>query len=418
MIIIAVAVVIILFLKYHYKKKFSKKECEIRHEFYLREQKLKERIEYQKERSSKSHEDFYYKEKQYKKDIKDLSDKLKESENKLFRSECLLDIEKNKFIDIIKNDPPFFKIKSLVADAESLVYDEAAEYLDEYKRAWKSAEIVKDLKHKYRELLENYKELQYKYEYMLAQFPELTNYIEEHSYEIISGTDDDDYDHARNWLSQEEYESLSEDERNQRALDNWLSGHKRTNSEVGYDYEMYIGYRYRTSPIFKWKVEQYGISKGLNDLGRDIIATREDHETGNTIVEVVQCKYWSQEKQIHENVIAQLFGTAMMYKLEHMDEFIGKGKLIVIPSLMTSTEPSDTAIRFAKLLHVRIRVEPMNEYPRIKCNVNRTTGEKIYHLPFDQQYHNVKIENDNEFYAYTVAEAVSKGFRRAYRHLL
>lgn len=324
----------------------------------------------------------------------------------------------SKLSNILKSSNPFSAVASLYSDAESIIFDQAAEYLDEDKRAWKSAEIVKDLKHKYRELLENYKELQYKYEYMLAQFPELTNYIEEHSYEIISGTDDDDDDHARNWLSQEEYDSLSEVERNQRALDNWLSGHKRTNSEVGYDYEMYIGYRYRTSPIFKWKVEQYGISKGLNDLGRDIIATREDLETGDTIVDIVQCKYWSQEKQIHENVIAQLFGTGMMYKLEHKDDVRAKGKLKVSATLMTSTQPSEMASRFAKFLGVNIRVVPMQEYPRIKCNVNRSTGEKIYHLPFDQQYHNVKIENDDEFYASTVAEAVSKGFRRAHKHII
>ena len=55
----------------------------------------------------------------------------------------------------------------------------------------------------------------------------------------------------------------------------------------------------------------------------------------------------------------------------------------------------------------------MGNFPRIKCNVNN--NEKIYHLPFDQQYDRTKIENHNEFYAYTVKESVDAGFRRALR---
>ena len=56
----------------------------------------------------------------------------------------------------------------------------------------------------------------------------------------------------------------------------------------------------------------------------------------------------------------------------------------------------------------------MQEYPRIKCNINN--GEKIYHLPFDQQYDRTQIKNNGEFYAFTVKEAILKGFKRAKRH--
>jgi len=54
-------------------------------------------------------------------------------------------------------------------------------------------------------------------------------------------------------------------------------------------------------------------------------------------------------------------------------------------------------------------------YPCIKCNVNRVTKEKIYHLPFDQQYDNTKIFEKGEFYCRTTEEAERKGFRRAFR---
>src|SRR3989339_881822 len=57
------------------------------------------------------------------------------------------------------------------------------------------------------------------------------------------------------------------------------------------------------------------------------------------------------------------------------------------------------------------------EYPAIKCNIGRTSGEKIYHLPFDQQYDKTKIEpHKGEFYCQTVKEAEDAGFRRAFRY--
>ena len=48
-------------------------------------------------------------------------------------------------------------------------------------------------------------------------------------------------------------------------------------------------------------------------------------------------------------------------------------------------------------------------------SLNQRPGERIYHLPFDQQYDNIKIDPPNEFVALTVEEAEHSGFRRAFR---
>ena len=73
----------------------------------------------------------------------------------------------------------------------------------------------------------------------------------------------------------------------------------------------------------------------------------------------------------------------------------------------------------ARIQQLGIRVEeqfPLTEYPRIKCNVARQTGERIYHLPFDQQYDTTVIEPERgERWAETCAEAEQDGFRRAWR---
>ena len=80
------------------------------------------------------------------------------------------------------------------------------------------------------------------------------------------------------------------------------------------------------------------------------------------------------------------------------------------------TNLSPTAQEFAKRLGVIVKVEPLGDFPLIKCNINNES--KIYHMPFDQQYWRTKIENPGEFYASTVAEAVKRGFRRAFKHKL
>ena len=76
------------------------------------------------------------------------------------------------------------------------------------------------------------------------------------------------------------------------------------------------------------------------------------------------------------------------------------------------------AKKVTKALHIRLdTLKIKKDYPMIKCNINPQTKEKIYHLPFDQQYDKIIIGNNSgEFYASTVKEAVKKGFRRAFRY--
>ena len=87
-----------------------------------------------------------------------------------------------------------------------------------------------------------------------------------------------------------------------------VASRKKTNWQVGRDYEDYVGYRYRT---LGFSVDNFGVYMGIDDLGRDVIAKKD----GKTYV--IQCKYWSQKKEIHENHINQLFSTVTSYKIEN-----------------------------------------------------------------------------------------------------
>jgi hypothetical protein len=64
-----------------------------------------------------------------------------------------------------------------------------------------------------------------------------------------------------------------------------------------------------------------------------------------------------------------------------------------VSGTFTTTTSLCAPARFAG--HLEIRVEenfPLQDYPRIKCNICRPIGERIYHLPFDQQYDTTTIE--------------------------
>ena len=138
-------------------------------------------------------------------------------------------------------------------------------------------------------------------------------------------------------------------------------------------------------------------------MGRDLIVINESSPD----TYIIQCKNWSQRAEIHEKHIFQLYGSTVLYKIDN--PFLNVKAVFV-----TTTNLSPKAQEFAEVLDIEVIHAKMNEFPRIKCNINND-GEKIYHLPFDQQYDKVQIINEGERYATTVAEAEKAGFRRAYR---
>ena len=186
---------------------------------------------------------------------------------------------------------------------------------------------------------------------------------------------------------------MSVGEKNKLALERYKKN-RRGKHNIGRDFEMYIGYVLENKGF---QVEYFGIEKKLQDLGRDLIA--ED----DTAIYIIQCKYWSKGKLIHEKHICQLYGTYVKFKLEN------KTNKKIVPVFVCHNKVSDVAKEFAKELNVQIFENvDIKDYPMIKCNVNTY----IYHLPFDQQYDNLLKENCKM--VSTVEEAYKLGCRRAY----
>lgn len=299
---------------------------------------------------------------------------------------------------------------AIIADYETYGLEILAKQLDwgySCERA-KKVISIREIRKAAEEMAEKNLEAKYQLAYLLQLYPALEDVIETdyRQLPVIEIKDLSEYDKTRDWLSKEEYQTLSSVERNQLALDRYREAHSKTKWQIGRDYEMFVGYVYSKKG---YVIDYFGSYMGLEDLGRDLIAKK-----GNSIL-IIQCKYWSQDKLIHEKHIMQLYGTLVCYCIEN-----DVPKKNVKGILITNIQLSEQAKKMANYLKIQYDEKvKMGDYPCIKCNIGHDDfGEtKIYHLPFDQQYDATKIDSPGEFFAMTVKEAEAAGFRRAFRWL-
>jgi hypothetical protein len=298
-------------------------------------------------------------------------------------------------------------LSQAIAEFYKYIDFELADYLDNKSHpAHKSADAVRSVSAQSSLLKKQLRVAQNFVNYYETLFPWITEYVGEDLDDLLKSfteeDDDQDLDPVLKFIPRAEFENLSVEARNQKALDRYLSSRKKP-WQVGRDYERYIGYLYEKQG---YKVDYQGIEKGLEDLGRDLVCIKANE------IEIVQCKCWASHKTIHEKHINQLYGTAVKYFIEHKQILDRKKTLTLFPDLIssgeikatfvTSTKLSDTAKKFADALGIMVVQEkPLEKYPVIKCNI-ATDGERIYHLPFDQMYDKTLIKNSGEFYATTV----------------
>ena len=308
-----------------------------------------------------------------------------------------------KLLETTKQTYPW--LAHQVADLYFMYDSKIADEL-RYKKhpATKSANKVDEIKHEKRLLQVKCKEQEYQLAYYETVFPWLEEFKQlppavGAQYALASDIkESSEYDTLKDWLSPEEYAALSNADKYQLALDRYKK-RRKSDWEVGIEYERFVGYQYETAG---YKVRYHGALMGKQDMGRDLILSKDGQYF------VVQCKRWASDKEIHEKHIFQLYGSAVQLTVESGSEYI--------PIFITTAKLSDVARKCADYLSVRVcESYAYKDFPMIKCNIS-SSGEKIYHLPFDQQYDRVRIILSNgERYANTVADAERLGFRRAYR---
>jgi len=334
---------------------------------------------------------------------------LKQAEQKLAEREKQLNDREQGVLILSKQKAVGFPwLADAYADFFQLEEMKLARILETKRHpAFVAAEKVRESARRRREAERIARILKYQIEFYEDLFPWLADLksedIEDELIRIKAGnieeTSDDDA--ARKWLTPEEYAQLPSRDKYQTALDRYWTK-KKSKWELGRDYERYVGWRYESQGS---SVYYQGIVEGFDDLGRDLIVSN-----GNR-VQIVQCKYWSKGKTIHEKHVFQLYGTMIAYKMDHP----GKD---VLGHFITSTMLSDRARQFADYLGIKVTESlALERYPCIKCNISRGDKERIYHLPFDQQYDKTIVELDRgECFVSTIAEAEDNNFRRAFRY--
>lgn len=269
----------------------------------------------------------------------------------------------------------------------------------------KKVASIRDIRADAKARIQEAKEAVYQLEYLRTLYPALDDVLETDYKELKFTGEIPEYDPIRNYLSKEEWDQLPPAEKDQLALDRYVLSRNKSSWQIGRDYELSVAYEYIQKG---YSVDAYGNYMKFEDLGRDIIAKN----ASRTLI--IQCKYWSKSKTIHEKHIFQLYGTLVMYRLENQN-LLNRS---IHGVFVTNTTLSTMAHQVADLLDIAIvEGHEMVAFPRIKCNIGHDEfGETyIYHLPMDSQYDSTQIKHPGEFYAFTVQEAIDAGFRRAYK---
>lgn len=356
----------------------------------------------------KDYEDEYSKKNSLYVELSKLKETLLKTENERDKYIKLYNTHSESLKSLLENNVksmPF--LAGMIADYLTYDIEILAKKLDwghSIERTKKVASI-REIRKNAQERIAEAKVATYQLEYLKALYPSLEDILDTDYKELTFKNEIPEYDPVRKFLNKEDWFTLSESERNQKALDNYIMSHHKTKWQIGRDYELYVGYLYSKKGF---KVDYYGSFNNIDDLGRDLIVITPEKTL------IIQCKYWSKEKLIHEKHINQLFGTTVSYSIENN---IPLNKITGI--LITNTYLSERAKDFCHRLNIQYKENlQLGDFPRIKCNIGKDEygfTTKIYHLPMDQQYDKVKIDKEGEFLAFTVSEAEEHGFRRAFK---
>ena len=291
------------------------------------------------------------------------------------------------------------KITSLRQSLSSLqsTYQSSKDYYDCLTEE-RIAEYQQVLEQKKVQLRAQYQEAKTAYQAKLASMDEKFLALAKEHEETIQLQE---FENLRRFISYDEFFQNTSANRCQLALHRYNSL-KKTPYEVGLMYERYIGYLYETEG---YTVRYHGAVKQYKDRGIDIIVNKKHSKD----VLIIQCKNWNQKSVIRENTISQLAGSVEFMKKEKYPTKNVSGILYATCGI------TEEAQQFAEQLNIKLFCHfPLKDYPKIKCNQSTTSGEKIYHLPFDFHYDRVFINPaDGDLYVSTTQEAERYGFRHA-----
>ena len=294
-------------------------------------------------------------------------------------------------------------------------------YFSRYNPTYNCTEAQKEFAKENKSLRKRNQMFELQIKYFQSLFPAFDEIAESNLVELVEDSNTETITKIDKLVNKDEQRNKTRTEILQSALNKYVFK-KKSNFAIGKDYERYIGHLYEEQGYL---VEYHGIKYGLDDLGIDLICRK------NEEVLLIQCKNWSQKKNIFENAINQLFGTSIKFYIDNYDNYQKsfQGSLFdevnipfnkkFQPIFISTTKLTERAAEFAKILKIKVLEIPyIKDYPRIKCNIGKDENgleTRIFHMPFDQMYDKVQNIKNGGFNAYTIEEAEKSGFRKAFR---
>lgn len=316
------------------------------------------------------------------KELNRLSSELKRKEKKLSEKETVLNEKLQSY--------PW--LASRLADLEMLSISIRV------RDAYTKAELTALLKRQTKEIAMLKNQLAV-YEYLFPILEEFKEVPPQNIEKVLSQSSDEGFHYQ--WLSNDDYEVLTSREKSDRWIQRYFAERSKSAWEAGIKYERYIGYLCEQKG---YSVKYNGAVMYKEDMGRDLIVSKGKN------VYVVQCKRFSSDKEIHENHVFQLLGSVIHLRATQPNK-------TVTGVFVTSAQLSPVARECASIIGLQVYENvKFEQYPIIKCNIGRD-GQRIYHLPYDQQYDRISIEHHKgELYCSSCAEAEGRGFRHAWKH--
>ncbi len=173
------------------------------------------------------------------------------------------------------SDTPYFAKQ--YADCLYLIDLKIASELEHKARpAFTAAEKVREMSGQKRVLQEQCKLQEYQLNLYEAAFPWLSEFKEISPEDLasvvnIASTPENEYSTLKKWLSPQEYQTLSEADRLQLALDRYSIGKKATGRSALNMSDMSATVTSKKG----YKVRYFGATEGLEDMGRDLIVSKE-----------------------------------------------------------------------------------------------------------------------------------------------
>ena len=202
-----------------------------------------------------------------------LKTKLKKSKIALSKIEAEYDHHKKNLSSLLESNLTSMPwLAGMMADFAT--YDLE---LEERKRIWarkyKAVDSIREIREETKKRIKEAKVAVYQLEYLRKIIPGIDDILSTDYRDLHFDGSIPNHDPTLDYLSSEEWNKLTDDEKSQLALDRYIESNK-SKWQIGRDYELSVAYELSQEG---YSVDTFGSYMSYEDLGRDLIAKKDSY---------------------------------------------------------------------------------------------------------------------------------------------